>query len=114
MPHAEGAVRGFRRPSSRGHRLRLLAAIEASRGSFDAIERATGVLLGKRQVEELATKADRLATAPDDRARLTVLGEEWWLTPAWPEAVDALRAALADPSHRHWETGGYPEPSRRP
>jgi hypothetical protein len=43
------------------HGLRLLAAIEASRGSFDgavdAIERATGVRLGKRQVEQLATSA---------------------------------------------------------
>jgi len=43
------------------HGLRPLAAIEASRGSFDgaleAIERTTGVRLGKRQVEGLATKA---------------------------------------------------------
>jgi hypothetical protein len=43
------------------HVLRKLAAIEASRGSFDdtadAIDRATGVRLGKRQVEELAGRA---------------------------------------------------------
>jgi hypothetical protein len=43
------------------HGLRKLAAIEASRGSFDgasqAIERATGTRLGKRQLEELASKA---------------------------------------------------------
>ena len=43
------------------HGLRKLAALEAARGSFqdatDAIERATGVRLGKRQVEELATLA---------------------------------------------------------
>ena len=43
------------------HGLRKLGAVEASRGSFDdtagAIERATGVWLGKRQVEELAGRA---------------------------------------------------------
>ncbi len=43
------------------HGLRRLAAIESSRGSFDAavdaIERGTGQHLGKRQVEELASRA---------------------------------------------------------
>jgi hypothetical protein len=43
------------------HGLRQLAAIEASRGSFDdaveAIGQATGQQLGKRQVEELARRA---------------------------------------------------------
>jgi hypothetical protein len=43
------------------HGLRQLAAIEASRGSFDAaveaIERSTGQHLGKRQVEDLASGA---------------------------------------------------------
>ena len=43
------------------HGLRRLAAVEAARGSFDdtaeAIERATGVRLGKRQVEQLAGRA---------------------------------------------------------
>ena len=43
------------------HGLRRLAAIESARGSFDAageaIERATGVPVGKRQVEELARRA---------------------------------------------------------
>jgi hypothetical protein len=43
------------------HGLRQLAAIEASRGSFDAavdaIERSTGQQLGKRQVEDLASGA---------------------------------------------------------
>ncbi|MDA8440459.1 MAG: ISKra4 family transposase [Propionibacterium sp.] len=43
------------------HGLRKLAAVEASRGSFDdtadAITRATGVRLGKRQAEELAGRA---------------------------------------------------------
>jgi hypothetical protein len=43
------------------HGLRALAAIEASRGSYDsavdALERATGQHLGKRQVEDLAARA---------------------------------------------------------
>jgi hypothetical protein len=43
------------------HGLRRLAAVEAARGSFDdaaqAIGRATGVRLGKRQVEQLAARA---------------------------------------------------------
>ena len=43
------------------HGLRRLAAIEAARGSFDdtvaAIDRCTGVRLGKRQVERLAVAA---------------------------------------------------------
>jgi hypothetical protein len=43
------------------HGLRQLAAVESSRGSFDgamdAIERASGQHLGKRQVEDLARRA---------------------------------------------------------
>jgi hypothetical protein len=43
------------------HGLRKLTAIESARGSFDdaaaAITRATGVRMGKRQVEELARRA---------------------------------------------------------
>jgi hypothetical protein len=43
------------------HGLRKLAALEAAQGSFDetaeAIERVTGVRLGKRQVEQLAGRA---------------------------------------------------------
>lgn len=43
------------------HGLRRLAAVEAARGSFDdtvaAIDRGTGVKLGKRQVEDLAVRA---------------------------------------------------------
>ena len=48
-------------PEKHSHGLRRLAAIEAARGSFDdqtaAIERATGVRLGKRQAEQLAARA---------------------------------------------------------
>src|SRR6266508_4230216 len=43
------------------HGLRRLAALEAARGSFDdaaaAIERACGVRVGKRQVQDLAARA---------------------------------------------------------
>ncbi len=43
------------------HGLRRLAAVEATRGSFadavDAVERATGQHVGKRQVEQLAARA---------------------------------------------------------
>lgn len=43
------------------HGLRRLAAVEASRGSFDdaveAVERTTGQVVGKRQAEELAARA---------------------------------------------------------
>jgi len=43
------------------HGIRELAAVESSRGSFDearkAIQRATGVVLGKRQVEELTQRS---------------------------------------------------------
>lgn len=43
------------------HGLRALAAVEASRGSFDdtaeAVKRVTGTPIGKRQVEELAGRA---------------------------------------------------------
>lgn len=45
------------------HGLRRLAAVESSRGSFEeateAIQRATGVSIGKRQVEALAVRAAR-------------------------------------------------------
>lgn len=48
-------------PEQHSHGLRRLAAIEASRGSFDAavaaVERATGQRLGKRQVEGLAQRS---------------------------------------------------------
>jgi hypothetical protein len=48
-------------PEKHSHGLRKLAAIESSRGSFDAaveaIERGTGQRLGKRQVEDLANRA---------------------------------------------------------
>ena len=55
------------------HGLRELAAIEATRGSYEeaqaAISRATGVCLGKRQVEELAARAAKDVEDFYDRAK---------------------------------------------
>lgn len=61
------------------HGLRRLAAIESTRGSFEdateAIERSTGVALGKRQAEELTARA--AADVEDFYAtRRAVLGED--------------------------------------
>jgi hypothetical protein len=84
--------------------LRRLAAIEASRGSFEdaaeAIERITGVHLGKRQVEELAHRAavdfhsfyDRLShlsAEPNDLLVLSADGKGIVMRP------EALRDATA-------------------
>jgi hypothetical protein len=85
------------------HGLRRLAAIEAARGSFadtaTAIERATGVRLGRRQVEQLAAHAaadvDRFYTAhapdpaPDDVLALSFDGKGVVMRP------DGLRTATA-------------------
>ena len=61
-PNLHPADGVFNLPDERhSHGLRRLGAIEASRGSFeaaaDAIERATGQRVGKRQVEQLARRA---------------------------------------------------------
>jgi hypothetical protein len=86
------------------HGLRQLAAIEASRGSFDqaidALERTTGQQIGKRQVEDLAASAvvdfdDFYATRPrpvadtDDVQVLSCDGKGIVMRP------DALRPATA-------------------
>ena len=86
------------------HGLRRLAAIEATRGSFDdaaaAIERSTGARIGKRQVEDLTRAAavdveafyaaHRPAPAePQDILVLSVDGKGVVMRP------DALRAATA-------------------
>ena len=86
------------------HGLRRLAAVEATRGSFDdtvdAVERATGQQLGKRQTEALAARsavdfdgfyASRPPPAadPDDVVVLSCDGKGVVMRP------DALRAATA-------------------
>jgi hypothetical protein len=86
------------------HGLRRLAAIEASRGSYDdavaAIERASGQRLGKRQVEDLAARAaldfdvfyaqhERVLVEPDDVIVLSCDGKGVVMRPG------ALRPATA-------------------
>ena len=61
-PNLYPADAGLNLPTQKqSHGLRKLAAVESSRGSFDeavqAIERATGQKVGKRQVEDLAALA---------------------------------------------------------
>lgn len=61
-PNLYPADAGLNLPDEKhSHGLRRLAAIESARGSFEAaaeaVARATGQKLGKRQVEELATRA---------------------------------------------------------
>jgi len=70
------------------HGVRRLAAIESTRGSFDdatdAIERTTGVTVGKRQVEQLTAKAaadvenfyTTFASEPGDRDDVLVLSAD--------------------------------------
>jgi len=62
VPNLHPADAALNLPAERhSHGLRKLCALESPRGSFDgaidAIERQTGVRLGKRQVEELASLA---------------------------------------------------------
>ena len=97
------------------HGLRRLAAVETSRGSFDgaveAIERGTGVRLGKRQVEELAASAAAdfadfynqrrpPAGGPDDVLALSADGKgivmrPGALRPATAKAAEASTTKLA-------------------
>ena len=61
-PNLHPADAGLNLPAEKhSHGLRQLAAVEGSRGScdsaVDAVERATGQRLGKRQVEDLASRA---------------------------------------------------------
>jgi len=92
------------------HGLRKLAVIESARGSFGggatAITRATGVKLGKRQVEELARRAAadvgafyasrRPGPAPDEHVLvLTCDGKGIVMRP------DALRPATAKAAARN-------------
>jgi hypothetical protein len=65
------------------HGLRELAAIESSRGSFDgaaeAIEPSTGQRLGKRQVEDLASRAaiDSTPSTPNESRRAATPTTSW-------------------------------------
>jgi len=95
------------------HGLRELAAIEATRGSYEeaqaGIERATGVCLGKRQVEELAARAatdvedfyDRAEPEPaadTDALVISVDGKGIVMRPG--ELREATRKAAEATSHK--------------
>ena len=87
--------------------LRRLAAIEASRGSFEdaaeAVERITGVHLGKRQVEELARRAavdfhsfyDRVSPSSAEPKDLLVLSADGKGIVMRPEALREATAKAA-------------------
>jgi hypothetical protein len=92
------------------HGLRKLAAVEAARGSFEsaaaAITRATGDVIGKRQVEELARRAAvdigafyaarRPGPVPDDRLLvLTFDGKGIVMRPGALREATAKAAAAA-------------------
>ena len=94
------------------HGLRRLAAIESSRGSFDdaveAVERGTGVKVGKRQTEALAAKAasdveDFYATRPhapadhDDVLVISADGKGIVMRPDSLRAATAAKAAASVP-----------------
>jgi len=96
------------------HGLRKLAAVEAARGSFEgaqeAIERATGQKLAKRQVEELAARAavdfdhfyarrPLVAVSPGDVLVLSCDGKGIVMR---PEALrKPTQAAAAQPEEQH-------------
>lgn len=116
------------------HGLRRLAAIEAARGSMEAaggaITRATGVRVGKRQVEELArrcaARVEAFFTCSGDQAGAEAARKESageakgrgkprepqargkWLTASVTDDIPAVIAALdeaerRDPQHmREW------------
>ena len=94
------------------HGLRRLAALEAARGSYDesveAIERASGQQLGKRQVEELAQRAavdfdafyltrQPVAGASSDLLVLSCDGKGVVMRPDALRAPTAAKAAAATP-----------------
>jgi hypothetical protein len=92
------------------HGLRERCAVEATRGSYEeaqaAIERATGVGLGKRQVEDLARRAavdvvafyDRVGRQPADDSDVLVISADGKGIVMRPEA---LRAATKKMAARH-------------
>ncbi|MGH9029452.1 MAG: ISKra4 family transposase [Acidimicrobiales bacterium] len=86
------------------HGLRRLAAIESTRGSFDdasqAIERATGVVVAKRQVEFLSSRGARDVEAfYETRAHTKTEDEDVLVISADGKGIvmrpDSLRAATA-------------------
>src|SRR5260370_1033356 len=88
----------------RSHGLRKLAAVESARGSHeaacDAVARATGVRIGKRQLEELARRAAAHVEAFYLQRVISPAPEAWPLVLTFDgEGIvmlpDALRPATA-------------------
>lgn len=112
-PNLHPADGALNLPAERySHGLRELAAIEAARGSFDgaveAIGRATGQHLGKRQVEELAARAavdfeafyaqaPRPGAEPADVVVLSADGKGIVMRPGGLRPATAKAAATAVP-----------------
>jgi hypothetical protein len=112
-PNLYPADRELNLPQERhSHGLRRLAAIESARGSFeaagDAIERATGQHVGKRQVEQLAARAavdvdafyaasTPQPAAPDDVLVISADGKGIIMRPDDLRPVTAKAAAAAAP-----------------
>ncbi|MDQ6724814.1 MAG: hypothetical protein M3066_01355 [Actinomycetota bacterium] len=112
-PNLHPADGALNLPTERySHGIRELAAVEAARGSFDgvveAIERATGQHLGKRQVEELAartavdfeafyTQAPRPQAKPTDVVVLSADGKGIVMRPGALRPATAKAAAAAVP-----------------
>jgi hypothetical protein len=98
------------------HGLRALSAIEASRGSFEeaaeAVERATGVRAGKRQVEALAQRAavdfeafyERKARAAAAEGDVLVLSADGKGIVMRPEALRSATAKAAARSEKKLKT----------
>lgn len=98
------------------HGLRALAAIEASRGSFDeagqALERATGVRCGKRQVEGLAQRSavdfeafyEGKAATDAAEGDVLVLSADGKGIVMRPEALRAATAKAANKSNKKLKT----------
>ncbi len=103
-------------PERHSHGLRRLAAVESGRGSFEdtleAIERSTGVSVGKRQVEELAAKAaadveDFYATrtpAPVDHGDVLVISADGKGIVMRPDSLRPATAAKAQAATTKLET----------
>jgi hypothetical protein len=103
-------------PERHSHGLRRLAAIESSRGSFDgaveAVGRATGQLLGKRQVEQLTSGAacdfaefyERRPHAPVEGHDVLVLSADGKGVVMRPEALRAATAKAAAATEKKLRT----------
>jgi hypothetical protein len=104
------------------HGLRQLAAIEATRGSYEeaqaAIERATGVGLGKRQVETLTRAASKdvdsfyqnMVREPVEATDILVISADGKGIVMRP---DSLRAATAKAANTHKLKGRLSKGERR-